>query len=69
MVENDKKIASIISMAEQGDTEAQYTLGYYYEDGIGVKEDKEKSFYWYKKAAEQGNKIAKVKLKELGKLV
>lgn len=41
---------------------AQNNLGTYYADGLGVFEDKEKAFYWYQKAAEQGHALAQANL-------
>jgi TPR repeat protein len=41
-----------------GDPEAQYELGFYYEHGEGVEKDLEKAFEWYTKSAEQGDKNA-----------
>ena len=41
---------------------AQNNLGAYYADGLGVFEDKEKAFYWYQKAAEQGHALAQANL-------
>jgi uncharacterized protein len=35
----------------QGDTKAQRDLGYRYFYGLGVKTDRTKAVYWYKKAA------------------
>lgn len=45
--------------ADQGDSDAQYKLGVFYENGYGVTQDKEQAMQWYKKAAEQGNESAK----------
>ena len=39
--------------AEQGDAEAQFSLGYCYDDGRGVAKDKAKAVKWYRKAAEK----------------
>ena len=39
--------------AEQGDAEAQFNLGYYYDEGRGVAKDKVKAVKWYREAAEQ----------------
>ncbi len=39
--------------AEQGDAEAQFSLGYCYDDGRGVAKDKAKAVKWYRLAAEQ----------------
>jgi hypothetical protein len=41
-------------LAEQGDTEAQFNVGYMYAHGRGVPEDETKAVHWYRKAAEQG---------------
>lgn len=42
--------------AEQGNAEAQYSVGTFYKyGGGGVKKDLTKAAYWYRKAAEQGN--------------
>ena len=39
--------------AEQGDAEAQFNLGFCYDDGRGVKKDYGEAVKWYRKAAEQ----------------
>ena len=48
--------------AENGDAEAQYTLGYMYEYGEGVPQDCEQAALWYRKAAEQGHAYAQCNL-------
>ena len=40
--------------AEEGIAEAQFNLGYMYQNGQGVKQEYFKAFEWYQKAAEQG---------------
>lgn len=40
--------------ADRGLARAQYTLGYFYEGGIGVASDTEKAFSYYTLAADQG---------------
>jgi TPR repeat protein len=47
----------ILADAEQGDAEAQVSLGHIYLDGLaeGVKSDSNKSVEWFRLAAEQGN--------------
>ena len=40
--------------AEQGDANAQYTLGFMYRDGIGTKPDVKRAFELFTLAAEQG---------------
>ncbi len=42
--------------AEQGNAEAQYSVGLFYRYGDGgVKKDMSKAVYWYRKAADQGH--------------
>ena len=40
--------------AEQGDAEAQYSLGYRYATGVGVSQDYAEAARWLRLAAEQG---------------
>ena len=42
-------------LAEKGDAEAQYGLGYLYYFGEGVAEDNKTAMKWFLLAAEQGN--------------
>jgi len=44
--------------AEQGNATAQFNLGYFYKNGLGVEQDYKKAKEWYEKAAEQGNATA-----------
>ena len=44
--------------AEQGDADAQSTLGFMYENGRGVPQDDAEAVRWYRLAAEQGNSLA-----------
>jgi TPR repeat protein len=46
---------SVQKAAEQGNADAQLTLGQMYAEGRGVAKDEEKAANWYRKAAEQGN--------------
>jgi len=41
--------------ANRGDSAAQYDVGSMYQNGRGVKADRDKAVEWYTKAAEQGN--------------
>jgi len=43
----------------------QNTLGYMYENGIGVEKNYSDAFFWYKKSAEQGNPYAQWNLGRL----
>lgn len=45
-------------LAEQGDSAAQYALGWMYESGQGVAIDIKQAIYWYKEAAIQNNVAA-----------
>jgi hypothetical protein len=46
------------SLADLGDAEAQFSLGYLYEQGLGVAKDVDQAVLLYRRAAEQGHKIA-----------
>ena len=48
--------------AEQGQVDCQYQLGEAYNNGKGLKEDKDQAAYWYKMAADNGHKDACNKL-------
>src|SRR2546430_1670593 len=48
--------------AENGNKEAQFNLGVYYEKGIGIEKNEVKAFDWYQKAAENGVKEAQFNL-------
>jgi len=41
-------------LANRGDADAQYGLGWMYENGRGVKQDDAQAVAWFRKAAEQG---------------
>ena len=42
-------------LAEQGDAEAQYNLGWFYANGYGVRVNPETALQWWRRAAEQGH--------------
>ena len=46
------------SRAIEGDAHAQFRIGFAYETGDGLNEDREKARSWYKRAALQGHKNA-----------
>ena len=48
--------------AEQGEAEAQLSLGVIYEAGYSVSQDFEEAAKWYLAAAEQGNDFAQYNL-------
>lgn len=51
--------------AEKGLPKAEYAVGYYSENGVGVDADKSEALAWYGKAAAKGNKRAAAKVQEL----
>ena len=53
--------------AELGDVTCQKRLGTMYEEGFGTEADYEKALYWYRKAAEQGDKSAAERIPEIEK--
>ena len=52
--QENKYISSLRKRAEQGDAEAQYGLGVFFANGIGVPQNETAAASWYRKAAEQG---------------
>ena len=44
----------LLKAADQGESNAQLTLGYCYDQGRGVGQDYKTALSWYRKAAEQG---------------
>ncbi|MDD5405125.1 MAG: tetratricopeptide repeat protein [Sulfuricella sp.] len=48
----------IHKLAEEGDANSQYQLATRYESGHLEKQDYAKALYWFRKAAEKGNKMA-----------
>jgi TPR repeat protein len=68
----EKAVYWYTKAAEQGDTTAQFSLGYFYEYGDGIEPDGAKAIYWYTQAAEQGDSSAQFSLAsayELGEIV
>ncbi len=51
-------------MAEKEISDAQYQLGNCFYNGIGIEIDKEHALFWYTKAVNNGNIIAKYILKQ-----
>ena len=44
-----------LEVAEDGDPRAQTRVGWYYENGLGTRQDPDKAFAWYLKASDQGH--------------
>ena len=49
-------------LAEQGNAEAQFSLGVMYDNGQGVRQDYAEAVKWYRQAAEQGDAQAQYNL-------
>lgn len=45
----------LLPLANDGNASAQWTLGFMYDTGNGVPEDRAEAFKWYHNAADQGN--------------
>lgn len=54
----EDKIAQLQREAQEGDPDAQYNLGYMYENGLGVPKDENKALELYQKAADKGHSAA-----------
>ena len=52
-------------LAEQGDSRAQFNLGWFYHFGKGVPQNLSTALKWYRRAAEQGNVNAQKNLKNM----
>ncbi len=48
----------ILPLAEQGDANAQYNLGVFYDNGLGVPQDKVRAYMWFNLSASQGREGA-----------
>ena len=54
-----------LKLAEEGDMDLQYKMGYLYQFGIAFGEDLDEAANWYRKAADQGHAEAKEALERL----
>ena len=51
-----------LDLAQQGDPDAQYNLGFMYETGFSVTKDNGKAAHWYEAAAEKKHVLAQMRL-------
>lgn len=58
-------IIDLKSLAEQGDPDAQFKLGFLYANGLGIAKDDQEAIKWFGRSAEQGNAGAEFQLKLL----
>jgi TPR repeat protein len=64
----EKAYNLMLEAANANDSEAQYYMGLFSEEGFSVRKNRGQAIVWYKKAAENGDEDAKAKLRELGEL-
>jgi len=64
-VDYPRMLELVEAAAELGHLEAQYQLGYCYENGIGVPINVERAKFWYARAAERGHSNARSRAKAL----
>jgi TPR repeat protein len=62
-----KAFALVKEAAASGLPRGLYTLGYFYEEGIGIPKDREKAFENYQSAAELRDKRSILRLEEEGR--
>jgi len=48
-------LAEFRTLADQGNMEGQYFLGFMYHNGFGIKRDQAEALKWFQKAAQQGD--------------
>lgn len=63
----DEAVKLLLPLAEKGEVEAQKLMARLYFSGHGVEKSLEKYRYWLGKAAEQGDRQSKAKLKRISK--
>ena len=57
-----REIERIYQLANSGDIQARYTLGWMYNKGIGLEKDLQQALRWYKSAAQSGHLEAQINL-------
>lgn len=50
----EKALPILRKSAELGNAEAQYNLGYFLQNGVGITKNEKEAFEWYKKSSENG---------------
>jgi TPR repeat protein len=56
------ELARLKSAAKNGDPEAQFQLGDYYYEGLGLAPDYQSAAAWFRRAAQQGHPVAQLAL-------
>lgn len=60
--ENTKTFDKLMEMANAGNAQAQYNVGMFYNNGIGLPRDPKQAFDWFKKSAANGDPLAAYKM-------
>src|SRR2546428_1690306 len=55
-------VNEVRAKAEKGDAQAQFDLGWMYDEGNGIEQDSSEATKWYRKAAERGLAMAQLNL-------
>jgi hypothetical protein len=58
-------LINLTAMCNRGSAVAQFNMGGMYQDGLGVSQDDAEAAKWYGKAAQQGNKVAQLRLDKI----
>jgi TPR repeat protein len=53
--------------ADKGSARGHYAVGYFYEKGLGVRQNKKEANRWYRRSASMGDKKAIARLDELSR--
>jgi TPR repeat protein len=53
---------SYLEQAQHGDANAQFIVASRYENGKGISKDLQKAYYWFEKAAKNGQPLAQLKI-------
>jgi TPR repeat protein len=67
--DNDTALQVFRPLAEHGNKEAQYHLGYMYQTGIGVEQNSSEALHWYEMAALQGHNSASVQARVVARML
>lgn len=67
--DNETALQVFRPLAESGDKEAQYHLGYMYQTGIGVNQNSSEALHWYELAAKQGHNSASVQARVVSRTI
>jgi hypothetical protein len=59
--DDEKALARLSQIGEQGNAEAQFLLGYYFQNKVA---DQSTAAYWYRRAAKSGHRVATMTLAE-----